>query len=291
MNISFRILLKPDASEALARDPVLGGGVLDLASVTLDLDCDDPKFHRLLEVTRHTGGAWFNPYMTFTADELAAANFLQVDCRGKIVKETSQDGDRNRQIVKSVGFQHIPGRSLTIRLVDRIAITRIAIAPNAIGCATDWMPEFLVHRAIVDTFFEEGLTGFETRPVVNGKSDQPHADFFLLYSPSIMPDAERDVTTIDRREKREGWRELGVLTYDLGAHQPTDFNRTAEGFAAHHLPLWIVSQRVREVVARRGFKGWAYRPVLEKGTPLHQEYTRLWAEALERIAVNPRNNL
>jgi len=292
MKISFSILLKPDASEALARDPVLGGGVLDLASVRLELDDDDPKFDRLLEVTRHTTGGFFTPYMTFTAAELAAAKFLQVDCRGKILNETSKDTDQNRHILKSAAFQHTPGRSLTIKLVDRIALTKITIAPNAIGCATDWMPEFVVPRAIADAFREEGLTGFETKPVVNGKADQQHADFFLLYSSSIMPDAERNVTTIDRREQREGWRALGVLTYDFSnGAEPCDFNRTAEDFGANHLPLWIVSQRVREVVTRRKFKGWAYRPVLEKGTPLHSEYTRMWSEAIERISVSPNNRL
>ena len=85
----------------------------------------------------------------------------------------------------------------------------------------------------------------------------------MLYSRSIMPPAERNATMIDRRETDAG------------------------GWCA--LPLWIVSQRVREVMKRRGFKGWGYQPVLETGTPLHHEYMRLWSEALERIAVNPRN--
>ena len=290
MTITFRILLKPDASEALARDPVLGG-VLDLSAVTLDLAHDDPKFHRLLEVTRHTRGAWLNPYMTFTAAEVAAAKFLQLDCRGKILNETSKDNDQNRQIVNGFAFQQTPGRSLAIRLIDRIAITKIAIAPNAIGCATNWMPEFVVPRAIADAFREEGLTGFETKPVLNSKTGQPHADFFLLYSPSIMPDAERDATTLDQRATdNPAWRELGVLTYHFtGTEKLCDFNRTAENWSNRHLPFWIVSQRVREVVSRRKFKGWGYRPVLEKGTPLHQEYTRMWTEVMERIAVNPRN--
>ena len=292
MKISFSILLKPDASDAVARDPVLGGGVLDLASVRLELDCNDPKFERLLEVTRHTGGGFFTPYMTFTAAELAAAKFLQVDCRGKILNETSKDTDQNRHILKSAAFHHAPGRSLTIKLVDRIAITKIAVAPNAIGCATDWMPEFVVPRAIADAFRDEGLTGFETRPVVNGKTDQPHADFFLLYSSSIMPDAERNVTTIDRRAEREGWRAFGVLTYDFSnGAEPCDFNRTAEDFGANHFPLWIVSRRVREVVTRRKIKGWAFRPVLEKGTAVHAEYLRMWTEAIDRILVNPHNRL
>ena len=290
MTITFRILLKPDASEALARDPVLGR-VLDLSAVVLDLAHDDPKFHRLLEVTRYTHGAWLNPFMTFTAAETASARFLQLQCRGKILNETPKDNEQNRAIVDGHGFQPTRGKLLTIKLLDRIAITKIAIAPNAIGCATHWTPEFIVPRAVTVAFREEGLTGFEVRPVIDAKAGRPHADFFLLYSPSIMPEAERDATTIDQRETDAGgWRELGALTYSFtGKEKLHDFNRTAENWGSNHLPFWIVSRRVREVVTRRRFKGWGYLPVLEKGTPLHQAYTRLWAEALERIAVNPRN--
>ena len=80
------------------------------------------------------------------------------------------------------------------------------------------------------------------------------------------------------------------MTYHLdgGAHL-CDFNRTAENWSSNHLPLLIVSQRVRDVMTRRGFKGWGYRPVLERGTPLHQTYLRLWSEALERVGINARN--
>lgn len=174
---------------------------------------------RLNAARKFTSGAWLNPYMTFTAAEVAAARFLQLQCRGKI------------------------------------------------------------------------LNDFELKPVLDAKAGRPHADFFLLHSPSIMPEAERDATTIDQRETDAGgWRELGALTYNLTGREPLhDFNRTAENWASNHLPFWIVSQRVPEVVTRRRFKGWGYLPVLEKGTPLHAAYTRLWEGALERVAANPRN--
>jgi hypothetical protein len=291
VTITFRILLKPDATEAASRVPALAER-LNLKAVVLDLAHDDPKFHLLLEVTRHTRGAWLNPYMTFTAAELAAAKFLQLDCRGKIVRETPADNDHNRASVDGMGFHSAGGRRLPIKLLDQIALTKIPLAPNTIGCATDWTPEFIVSRAVADAFREEALTGFDVRPVIDAKARRPHADFFLLHSSSIMPDAQRDPTTIDQRATdNPGWRELGVLTYDLsGREKLCDFNRTAEDWSNSHLPLWIVSQRVREVVSRRRFKGWGYRPVLEKGTPQHQEYTRLWAEAFERVSANPRHH-
>ncbi|HEX6164559.1 MAG TPA: hypothetical protein VFZ31_14410, partial [Vicinamibacterales bacterium] len=138
---------------------------------------------------------------------------------------------------------------------------------------------------------DEGLTGFECRPLLDAKTGRPHADFFLLYSGSVMPEAERGPTMIDQRTTDAGgWRELGALTYDFDARPlPADFNRTAENLGSNHLPFWIVSQRVRTVMKQRGFKGWGYLPVVEKGSPLHAEYTTMWQEALDRIAVNPRN--
>jgi hypothetical protein len=291
VKITFRITLTPDAGEAIARDPALAAQ-LDLAAVVIELDHDDERFHRLLEVTRRTSGAWLNPYMTFTAAEQAAAKYLQLQCRGKILNETPKDSEQNREIVDGLGFQPVRGRLLTIKLVDRLAITKMPLAPNAIGCATHWTPEFIVPRAVADVFTGEGLTGFELKPVLDAKAGRPHPDFFLLYSASIMPEAGRDQTTIDQRETDAGgWRELGALTYDLaGAAKIQDFNRTAENWSSNHLPFWIVSQRVREVMAKRRFKGWGYLPVLEKGSPLHREYTRMWAEALERVSANPRNH-
>ena len=290
MRITFRIVLKPDASAAVARDPALAEAI-DLTAVAVELDHDDPSFHRLLELTRQTSGAWLNPYMTFTAAETAAARYLQLQCRGKIINETPADSAKNREIVDGADLQMMEGRRLPIKLLDRFALTKITIAPNAIGCAAQWSPEFVVPRAVADAFKEEALTGFELRPLLDAKAGRPHPDFFMLYSGSIMPDADRGATMIDQRSTDAGgWRELGALTYDFdGGQPPADFNRTAENFGSNQLPFWIVSQRVRDVMKRRGFKGWGYLPVLEKGTPLHTEYTRMWQEALDRIAVNPRN--
>jgi hypothetical protein len=290
VKITFRIVLKPDASAAVARDPAVAEG-LDLTAVAVELDHDEPRFHRLLEITRQTSGAWLNPYMTFTAAETAAARYLQLQCRGKIINETPADSAKNREIVDGTAFQTMAGRQLPIKLLDRFALTKITTPPTAIGCAAHWSPEFVVPRAIADAFKEEALTGFELRPLLDAKTGQPHADFFLLYSAAIMPAADRGATMIDQRTTDAGgWRELGALAYDFDGHQPpADFNRTAENFGSNHLPFWIVGQRVREIMKRRGFKGWGYLPVLEKGTPLHGEYTRMWEETLDRIAVNPRN--
>jgi hypothetical protein len=290
VTITLRIALKPDARAALARDPALAAA-LDSSAVVIELHADDPRFHRLLELTRHTTGAWLNPVMTFSAAEMAQARFFQLECRGKIVRETRTDNDVNRARIEELGFHRAGERALPITLIDRVALSKIALAPNAVGCATDWMSEFVVPRGVMDVFAREGLTGAEGHPVIDAKTRQPHADFFLLYAASIMPDAQRDLTTIDQRATDTGgWRELGCLTYALtGREELFDFNRTAEDWSNNHLPLWVVSARVREVFQANRLKGWAFRPVLETGTPLHNTYLEAWTALFERIAINPHN--
>jgi hypothetical protein len=71
--------------------------------------------------------------------------------------------------------------------------------------------------------------------------------------------------------------------------QLEDLNRTAENFSNNYMPLWVVSARVRACVLAAKLKGWAFRPVLEPGTPLHEAYRTLWSDLLSRTAVNPRN--
>jgi hypothetical protein len=55
------------------------------------------------------------------------------------------------------------------------------------------------------------------------------------------------------------------------------------------MPIWVISARVRECVQDAKLKGWAFRPVLEAGTPLHAAYLEVWSGLLARVAVNPRN--
>lgn len=207
--------------------------MIDTSAIVVHLDSDDARLHELLEVTRHTSGVWLNPGMSFTAAELAQARFLQLDCRGKIINETAADGTYNRAAVDGADFHLSRGRILPIKLVDRLALTKIKIATNAIGCATHWTPEFVVPRGVADVFHDEGLTGFELRPVIDSKNRQRHTDFFLLYSDSIMPNVERDRRTLDKRATdNPSWRELGALTYDFtGRETCCDFNRTAENWS------------------------------------------------------------
>ena len=292
MTITLRIVVHEDATSEVIRDPSLATAV-DLSATTIELDATDPSFHRLLDVTRDTPGAWLKPVMHFSPREMAQARYFQLECRGRIIRETPVDQELNRAHLEATAFVRANQRPLRIKVVDRIALSRIALPPNMIGCATEWMGEFVLGRATADTFRAENFRGFGVLPVFNPVLDADHTEYFHLYTEHIMPAAELDETTpgMERESPDDGgWRELGCLTYDLaGQEPPADFNRTAENWSASFIPLWIVSARVRDAYERHGLKGWAFRPILEKGTPLHVQYVRAWNELLARVRVNPRN--
>ncbi len=131
------------------------------------------------------------------------------------------------------------------------------------------------------------------RPVFNPKTNGDRTDCSQLSCDSIMPPAAIDATTLDMTKEladEGGWRELGCLTYELHeAGALPDFNRTAENWSNSFIPVWVVSARVRDAFERHKLKGWAFRPVLEKDSPLHRTYTDAWSTLLAKVAVNPRN--
>ena len=291
MNITLRIAVRDDARAALLRDPELSR-TSNLSAPVIELDADDPRFDRVLALTADTSGCWLNPIMKFTAAELRAARFFQLEGR-KIAAETPADADLNRGRLEATPFRTARGRVLRIKLIDRIALSRVALPPNGVALAGDWMAEFVAHRAVARIFEQDGFTGCSFRPIVDPKTRGDRADYVQLYSESIMPPAVLDATTINVTgdiPEEGGWRELGCLTYALRAGDHVDdFNRTAENWSNSFIPLWIVSARVRDAFQQHKLKGWAFRPVLEQGTPLHRAYADAWTSLLARVAINPRN--
>jgi len=292
MTITLRIFVDEDAAAALVRDSSFAGAI-DQSGTTIELDAADPSFRRLLDLTKDTPGARLKPVMHFSAQEMAHARYFQLECRGRIVRESALDYELNRARLDASGVVRAGDRRLGIKLIDRIALSRISLPPAMIGCASEWMGEFVLGRGIVETFRAEALRGFDVRPLFNPLADADHPDYFQLYTEHIMPAAELDATTLGmERESPEdgGWRELGCLTYDFSTGEPpADFNRTAENWSNTFTPLWIVSARVRDAFERHGLRGWAFRPILEKSTPLHEQYVRAWDDLLECVRVNPRN--
>ena len=292
MKINLRILCQKDAIAALARDPEISRAC-DLKAIVFDLDADDPLFDRFLELTRDTSGCWMNPVMAFTPAEMAQARFFQLECR-KLVREGPGDYEVNIARLRELPF--IETGPFRIKLLDRIALSRASLRPNEVACAGDWTAEFIVSRGVARVFEQAGLTGFSLRPVIAPKSGKELEDVFLLYTGSLLPLAELDLTTPfvpgGGEECQGSYTQLACLTYDFRSAAPpaVDFFRTAEAWSSNHMPFWVISERVREVFVRWKLRGWAFRPVLEKGTDLHAAYTAKWRELMDRISASNRQH-
>lgn len=292
MKITLRVLAREDVLAVAKRDSRLAEA-FDLEAIVFEIDSSNELFDRFLELTRETSGSWFNPVMSFTKQELESARLFQLDCRGKIVNEKPRDYDWNAGRLKNTDYIRTSA-NLKIKIIDQIALSsNIKVRPNAVGCASNWMAEFVLAAPVAHIFESAGLTGFETRPILDLRSGALHEDFFLLYSSSIMPAAVLDVTTpmsIERDPEDSSPRELGCLTYDPeDLESVLDFNRTAEDWSSNSMPLWVVTSRVRDVFLRNKLRGWAFRPVLERGSDLHQEYLEMWKDLIERVSINPQN--
>jgi hypothetical protein len=228
--------------------------------------------------------------MEFNTEEVASSRFLQLECRGKVLRETPKDYETNVSRLRSLPFiEHGPGAR--IRLLDQITLRGVNLKPNQVACAAEWMAEFVVSGGVARIFESEGLTGFSLKPIVDARTGQPYDDAFQLFTNHIMPRAYIDVTTPvhpdgDTAHERQ---QLGCLSYGLDENAPqVDFLRTAEAWSSNDLPVWIVSQRVRQCFLRHKLRGWAFRPVLEVGSALHEVYIRLWHDLVSRVkASNP----
>lgn len=284
MKINLRILFQQDAIR-----PLLETGEFnedELQNIVIDLDADSPRLAVFLEATKRCSGNWFNPLMIFSKKELDQAEYFQLDCR-KTVGESPRDMEWNQRHVESLQrIRTVAG--LDIYLPHRIAASKIKnIKSNMVAGVGQNLQEYIVPDNVGAAFAAAGLEGYSLLPFYDSRTEEAHVDVRQLYSNSIMPAAVLDRSTppADR-----GLRQLGCLVYeDLDSHAVTDFNRTAEDWAAGNMPLWVVSVRVREVFQRNKFRGWAFRPVLEKGSEMHAEYLRLWDDLFARVAVNPQN--
>ena len=282
MRIIIRATCKQDVLDALAGDTESGP-----LPNPLDLDADSPAFDRLLEVSKTRSRCWFNPWMEFTASELARSRFFQLECR-RLVREGRGDYEQNIARLRSLRFitNEDGGR---IRLMDTITLRDAQLKPNQVACAGDWMAEFILSQGVADIFAREGLTGYALRPVFDSKRRREYDDLFQLYTDRLMPPASIDATTpIHPDEVERGHRrQLACLSYEFHGDPPaSDFNRTAEAWSSNDMPVWIVTARVRECFERHKLRGWAFRPVLEVGSDLHATYTTMWADLFARVAAS-----
>lgn len=292
MRIRIRPTCRRDVVDVFAADPA-NAALVDAATLRIaDLDASSPEFDRLLAAS--TGAScWFHAWMEFSTAEIAACRFLQLECRGRVLKESRRDYETNIARLRSLPFIG-KGAGARIRLIDGITLRGVSLKPNQVACAAEWMAEFVLPGSIGRIFESEGLTGFVLAPLIDARSGEPYDDAFQLYSEHVMPRSGIDVTTpvhpdYDDPHQR---RQLGCLTYHFDGNEPVvDFLRSAEAWSSNDMPVWIVSRRVRECFVKHKLRGWAFRPVLEAGSALHEAYIRLWHDLVDRVAASSARHI
>lgn len=290
MKIELRVVPTPAARDALSRDALITAEV-DLDQIAFVLDAESEPALRLLEITRASAGSMFFPVLSFDAEELAGVALLQPQCR-KVARETDRDYRLNNERLKAMRPIHV-GADFETRLLDRICLGRQAVGPRTIARLAEWTIEYVAAAGVVDAFLEAGLTGLDTRPVFDSRTNAPHAGCRQLYATNLMPPLVRD-GSLRRQTAEKGpevsFAQLGCLVYPAGTRIGLrDFNRTAEPFTWFGSPDWVLTRRVLEAYERSGMKGWAFLPVLEQGTPLQREFSTRFERVRARIASNPRN--
>ncbi len=289
MKISLRVMCRQDAISVLKKDPVVVDAC-DLDEIVFEIDSENEIFDRILKLTKNTAGLWLNSIMNFTRSELSQVEYFQLECRGSIVNENDKDYALNSSRLKEVEFIKKSDWA-KIKIIDRIAFHKISLKPNKIGCASEWMAEFVIPKTIGEIFKKAGLKGFSLQPILNTKNGTNYEDYFQLYTENIMPPAELNLTTPKLSDYDDDLRQIGCLTYNqLNDEKISDFNRTAENWSSNSIPVWIVKRAVLECFKHNKLRGWAFRPVLIKDTGLYNAYIIKWKSLFERISVNPNNS-
>ena len=241
-----------------------------------------------MAVTRGTRGCRLNPFVEFDTEEIKQAKFFQLEARGKIIKETNIDYEINLRELENTIFYYTDDQ-IKIKIIQQLYLSKVDIKPYTISIATDWLSEFVLHNSVIDIFKEAGLTGFSTKMIFNPKLGENNANCCMLFSNNIMPKAELDITTINYIQEEHGYyfRELGCLTYDIKVDDKiADFNRTAENWSSNYCPIWIVTAATKKIYDQNKLKGWAFRPVLEKGTILYKTYIQKWENIFQKVRCN-----
>ncbi len=251
-----------------------------IVSARWAVDSDDPALPQILRAGDSTGGFWVSAESVFTAAESRAFSHFEIICR-KLVRETGEDYDRNMAACLRAPLTDRGGDS-PIRLTTGFSLAKISMKPNMVGAIGDWTGEYVIGSAVADVIKSSNFSGVKLLPVHNPETDAPYADFFQIYSDSLLEPAALDCSIehieSDDPEENGKLRHLGCLCYreEILLETP-DFSRTAEPWSGWWgWPSWVVSNRVAKSFRQQKLRGWAFRPVLVADSTLYSAYLSHW---------------
>ena len=228
-------------------------------------------------------------HVEFSPAESRQAQFLEVLPR-KLLKLTIEDFELFvAELERTPLADH--GAWDGIKLLRRVWMTRVRVGPMEMLRVDDAVDEYIVGERVQQIIECSGMEGAEFLPVRSPRNSTTWNGIAQLFTASVLPLALRDPSIVEVRESLTGsrWlRAVACFTYTAqGLLSARDFNRTAEPWESNGLPSWIVSRKVLDCFSAEGVKGLRFKPVLVEGTPLQQEYARVWGVVAATVAEFP----
>ncbi len=278
-------LCSPGLSRRLAADSALAhelGAVPNPAVGFLFKKAIDSESPAMLNLLRHAEALGervsFLRDMQFGSAELTHATHLEVVCR-KSAAQTSAERSKTLEDYRSLTLQETASR-WPVRIPTCVYLSK-PIADDTIVQVDQYTGEYAMGVGAGRLLNEAGFCGHLLAPVRHWKTGAACPGIGMhLSSEQLWPAVSASLTkgqlSVPQRTR--------LLSYERSAFADApDFARTAEPWGSWGTPQWIVSQRVRGWVAANGLKGWAFWPVLEEGTALHDLHDAVWERALRLL--------
>jgi hypothetical protein len=250
-------------------------------------DAGTPVLARILAHAKAEGERMsFLRDVQFTAREIAGASHLEAVCR-KTIGQSDAESRTTLADYQSDPLHPTSGR-WRVRLPRRMFLGK-AVPPETIAHVDQYTGEYVLGSAAADALRSSALEGWQLQPVLHWKTLQPQPQVGMhLTTRALLPPALQCASTFETLDDGPGApatpRRYGALSYARGALAASpDFARTAEPWCEWSTPQWVVRQRVRSWHEQAGLRGWAFRPVLEEGTPLQREHEERWGSLLEQL--------
>ena len=286
----MKIALRGSGSARLARKLEKSGVAALVGGIHNELFFDsywpNPHLEDFLRQAAKKGCFDLNPWMTFTAKDLASTEFHQVRSR-KTVEDSQQDYERmfdDIELLPWIGED--PKRRYKIQ--EQVYLSKVRLKPNQVAGVGQWTAEYVVPGVVRRLFEVAGFDGIEFRPVINSRTGSPHDDYYHLYSGHALAARELDIASpevVSNRADEQGYDALGCLCYERRVlEHARDFNRTGEAMIGFRFPGWVVRASVSELFRDKKLRGWAFEPVLEVHSEAYQDYTNLWSSFWAMLA-------
>jgi hypothetical protein len=216
--------------------------------------------------------------VSFDEGDCDAAPVLEAIAR-VTVRQTRAEVERTRQSYLAEALHPTAGR-WAVRRPSRIWLSG-AVRDDTVAHVDQWTGEFVVSAAVASGMKDSALRGSEFLPLHQVRGDVRQDAFHLTSTRTLGPVVFDSTAWVDPDGTP---RRLGALMVRAGdvaeALEAGDFLRTSEPWGPWQTPAWVVSQSVRSLFKRSGWRGWAFRPVLEAGSALHERHASAWARAV-----------